>query len=103
SDLAGGVPPSGDAVANESWRGGNMVNLKNATPEDKADAKSRSLRTFFQNILIDVVLILGPVLYSVTDAGIEAWTSPMYWQAVGLTVGKTLVQIVLAYAMRLAK
>lgn len=62
-----------------------------------ADAKDRAWRTFLQGMGIDVAIAVTLVLMlAFTDI---KWTAE-YWAALGLSVGRTLLQTCVAYVMR---
>ncbi len=62
------------------------------------DAKDRSVRTVLQGLAIDVSVAVVLVL-AVAFTTIE-WTQT-YWVARGLSLGRTILQAVVAYFMRL--
>lgn len=61
------------------------------------DAKDRAWRTFIQGLGIDVGVAVVLVL-AVAFTKIE-WT-PAYWQGLGLSLGRTILQTGVAYLMR---
>lgn len=62
-----------------------------------ADAKDRAWRTFLQGMGIDVAIAVTLVLaIAFTDI---KWTAE-YWTALGLSVGRTLLQTCVSYVMR---
>ena len=70
--------------------------------EDRADAKDRSWRTFQQNVPLDILIAVAPLLF---DA-VTKWDgsfSTVYWTAVGVGVLKTAALVPLAYWMRRKK
>ncbi len=63
-----------------------------------ADAKDRTIRTVLQGLAIDVSVAVVLVL-AVAFTTIE-WTQT-YWVALGLSLGRTVLQSVVAYFFRL--
>lgn len=66
------------------------------------DAKDRSWRTFLQNVPLDILLVVAPLLYDAVS-GWDGSFSSAYWIAVGVGVAKTAALAVIAYVMRLKK
>lgn len=66
---------------------------------DKQDARNRAIRTFVQNLAIDlavsVLAVLGTALATLDITSKEAWT------ALGLLLAKTALSAPVAYVMRL--
>jgi hypothetical protein len=63
----------------------------------RADATERSLRSFIQGFLLDIVVAVTLVL--ATAFGAIEWT-PLYWKALGLTLAKSVLQAAVSYVMR---
>lgn len=77
-----------------------MTQPVSPTPSVAADAKSRALRTFFQNLAIDVLLaVFGAVSLWLGDADL---TSKAAWLGLGVLVGKTVIATAVSYVMRYA-
>lgn len=68
----------------------------------KTDAKNRAFRTGLVMFGLDVAIILVPGLIDVL-AHTDAWGSSVYWTTVGVSVGKTILGILLTYLLRLKK
>lgn len=66
----------------------------------KVDAADRAKRTFWQLFAIDVAVILIPLLVDVL-ANTNSWESSSYWVTVGVSVGKTVLGVILSYVIRL--
>lgn len=68
--------------------------------DTKDAAKERAWRTFLQNIWLDICVFVGPLLYDVVfnAQGLE---SKEYWIANGLSIGKTVLLVIISYVMRL--
>lgn len=64
-----------------------------------ADARDRSWRTFIQNVPLDIVIVVGPVLYEAI-AGWDGNLSRAYWWGVAVGLSKTIGLAALAYYMR---
>lgn len=64
----------------------------------RADAAERSLRSFIQGFLLDIVVAVTLVL--ATAFGAIEWT-PTYWKALGLTLAKSVLQAAVSYVMRM--
>lgn len=66
---------------------------------DKQDARNRAIRTFVQNLAIDLavslLVVLGTALATLDITSKEAWT------ALGLLLAKTALSAPVAYVMRL--
>jgi len=69
--------------------------------DKKQDAKERAMRTFIQNLLIDmavaVLAVLGTALVTLDVTSKEAWA------ALAILLGKTAISAPVAYIMRLKK
>lgn len=63
-------------------------------------AKERAWRTFKQQFPLDVAVILIPLFIDVLT-NTSAWGTTTYWITVGVSVGKTVLGILLAYVMRI--
>lgn len=61
------------------------------------DARERSLRSLLQGLGVDVVIAV--ILVLGTSIGSLEWT-PAYWQLLGATLAKTVVQAAASYVMR---
>lgn len=72
--------------------------MSDITTQDAA--KERAWRTFMQNIWLDIVVVVGPLLYDVV-LNADATTGKTYWITNGLSVGKTVLLVIIAYVMRL--
>lgn len=68
----------------------------------KDAAKERAWRTFLQNIWIDICVVAGPLVYDLV-AKAEPTSTRSYWIAGGLSIGKTVALVIIAYVMRLKK
>jgi len=68
----------------------------------KVDAKDRAWRTFLQNIGIDILVVVGPLLYGAVSSWDGSFTRA-YWIPVGLSVVKTAALVIISYVMRLRK
>lgn len=64
----------------------------------EVDARSRALRTFFQGLLVDVILIVAVSLYNITGSEDFEWTGA-YWAAYALLLGRTVLHSVASYIM----
>lgn len=63
-------------------------------------AKERAWRTFKQQFPLDVAVFLVPLLIDVL-ANTNAWGTTAYWVTVGVSLGKTVLGILLSYIMRI--
>lgn len=63
-------------------------------------AQERAWRTFKQQFPLDVAVILVPLLIDVL-ANTNNWGTNGYWITVGVSIGKTVLGILLSYIMRL--
>jgi hypothetical protein len=68
----------------------------------KVDAKSRALRTFFQGLAVDGILVLSVVMYNATSSNDFSWNGT-YWSGLLLLVARTLIHSAASYAMRYFK
>lgn len=75
----------------------NFESYKTAYVEK--DARDRSWRTLLQNIPLDIVIVVGPVLYELI-AGWDGNLSRAYWYGAGVGLAKTIGLAVIAYYMR---
>lgn len=66
------------------------------------DAKDRSWRTLLQNVPLDILIVIAPLLYDAVSGWDGSFTAA-YWVAVGVGVAKTASLAVIAYVMRLKK
>lgn len=66
------------------------------------DAKDRSWRTLLQNVPLDILIVVAPLLYDAVSGWDGSFTAS-YWVAVGVGVAKTAALAVIAYVMRLKK
>lgn len=67
----------------------------------KKDAKNRAIRTFIQNIGLDVAVVVLPLIYDAVS-GWNGGFDAAYWTLVSTSVGKTAALTVIAYFMRKA-
>lgn len=74
------------------------MNALPTPPPVEADARNRALRTFVQGFGIDVAAGAVTALAIGIAGGIE-WTR-LYWVALGLAVGKSIVQAGVSYLAR---
>lgn len=74
--------------------------MNDVTKQDAA--KERAWRTFLQNIWLDIVVVVGPLVYDLV-LNADATSGKTYWITNGLTIGKTVLLVVIAYVMRLKK
>lgn len=63
-------------------------------------AKERAFRTFKQQFPLDVAVFIIPLLIDVL-ANTNSWGTRAYWITMGVSVGKTVLSILLAYVMRI--
>lgn len=70
------------------------------TTQVEQAAKERAWRTFKQQFPLDVAVILIPLFIDVL-ANTSSWGTTTYWITVGVSIGKTVLGILLAYVMRL--
>lgn len=63
-------------------------------------AKERAWRTFKQQFPLDLAVFIIPVLIDVI-ASTSNWGTKAYWVTVGVSVGKTVLGMILAYIMRI--
>lgn len=70
-----------------------------AVIDKKADARNRAIRTFMQNILIDIAITLLTV-FGTAIATLDI-TSKEAWTALGLLLAKTAISAPVAYVMRM--
>jgi len=68
-------------------------------PSATVDARNRAWRTLVQGLLVDVLLSAVAALTLALSAPELTWSKP-YWIGVGLTVGKSVLQTITAYAAR---
>jgi len=61
------------------------------------DARERSYRSLLQGLAVDVTITV--VLVLATFVGSLEWT-PAYWQVLGLTLAKSVIQAAVTYLMR---
>ena len=66
------------------------------------DAADRSWRTLLQNVPLDILIVVAPLLYDAVSGWDGSFTAA-YWVAVGVGVAKTAALAVIAYVMRLKK
>jgi hypothetical protein len=67
-----------------------------------ADARDRAWRTFQQNIPLDILIAVAPLLYDAVMKWDGSFTAT-YWIAVGVGLLKTAALVPLAYWMRKRK
>lgn len=67
-----------------------------------ADAKDRAWRTFQQNIPLDILIAVSPLLFDAVTNWDGSFSST-YWISVGVGVLKTAALVPLAYWMRKRK
>ena len=75
-----------------------MAHMSEESSLVQADAAERSLRSFIQGLVLDLVVAITLVLATAFSA-IE-WT-PTYWKVLGLTLAKSVLQAVVSYVMRM--
>lgn len=63
-------------------------------------AKERAWRTFKQQFPIDLAVFIIPLLIDML-ASTSVWGTAQYWITIGVSVGKTILGILLAYVMRI--
>lgn len=66
--------------------------------QQEVQARSRALRTFFQGLLVDVILVVAISLFNITSSDDFEW-SGMYWSAYGLLLLRTVIHSVASYVM----
>lgn len=71
-------------------------------PAPVDDAKNRAARTFWQGLLVDVVMAAAGALTIALSAPELTWSKP-YWIGVAVVVGKTVLQAVTSYVARRVK
>lgn len=64
----------------------------------ESDARSRALRTFFQGLGVDILLIVAVSLFNVTSSADFEWTGA-YWSAYALLLSRTVLHSVASYIM----
>lgn len=62
----------------------------------QADATNRALRTFLQNLGIDLLVAVALVVYTTVGSG-----APIDWALLGLSVLKTVLATAASYIMRI--
>lgn len=63
-------------------------------------ARERALRTLKQQLPLDLAVVLLPAFIDVL-AHTDNWGTKDYWVLVGVSVGKTVLGMLLAYVMRI--
>lgn len=63
-------------------------------------AKERAWRTFKQQFPLDLAVFIIPLLIDVL-ANTSSWGTKAYWVTLGVSLGKTILGMLLAYVMRI--